>query len=250
MTSSLVDCLAVVTGTSTGIGSALARALLEQGWQVVGIARRPADPGHPDYSHLIADLGDALALDDIVDNHLNPLLGQQKWRRVALINNAARIGAMATVPDLNTRELNAVMAVNVTAPVRLMGAVLQGAPASAALRIVNISSGAAHMAIAGLADYSASKAALRAAGRIAAVELEGSGRDAAIFSYEPGVVDTPMQDAARGSDPQRFPAHATFVGFQAQGVLARPGDVVGPVLDFVSGQPAEVFTEARYDPVT
>jgi NAD(P)-dependent dehydrogenase (short-subunit alcohol dehydrogenase family) len=240
--------LAVVTGTSQGIGAALAAALLDNGWMGTGLSRRPADLDHPHYRHLTADLGEARALDDLIATEISPLLGQRDWQRVALVNNAAGMGELTTVDRLTTRGLDNLMTVNVVAPVRLMGAVLQDAPSAASLRIVNISSGAAHRAIPGLADYCASKAALRAAGQAAAAELVRNHRDAAILSYEPGVVETGMQRAARAADPERFPSHDDFLGFQARGLLAEPHQVTGPVLDFVAGTPAETFTEARYDP--
>ena len=36
--------VAIVTGTSAGLGEAVAQQLLERGWSVIGIARRPFDP--------------------------------------------------------------------------------------------------------------------------------------------------------------------------------------------------------------
>ena len=238
--------LAIVTGTSTGIGAALAEALLTAGWTVVGIARRPADLDHDHYRHLAVDLGDARALDDLVTGHLRPLLAEQPWPRIALVNNAARIGALRAVSDLEPDDLAAIMAVNVVAPVGLMALCLREAPPRTSLRIVNISSGAAHMAIPGLADYCASKAALHIAGQTAAAELADGHRDAAVFSYEPGIVDTPMQDSARGADPDKFPSHGVFVAMQADGRLAAPQDVVGPVVDFVTSRTVEPFTAARF----
>lgn len=49
--------LALVTGTSSGVGAALAQALLERGWTVVGLARRAADFDHPQYRHIALHLG-------------------------------------------------------------------------------------------------------------------------------------------------------------------------------------------------
>jgi short-subunit dehydrogenase len=49
---------ALVVGNTDGIGLALTRRLLEQGWAVVGVSRRPADLAHPAYEHRVADVAD------------------------------------------------------------------------------------------------------------------------------------------------------------------------------------------------
>jgi len=52
------DRVAVVTGTSAGLGLATARILLARGWSVIGVARRPASLTHEAYRHEQLDLGD------------------------------------------------------------------------------------------------------------------------------------------------------------------------------------------------
>lgn len=58
-----VNRLAVVTGTSAGVGLAVARRLLSRGWSVLGVARRPAPMGHEPYRHERLDLGDLPAVE-------------------------------------------------------------------------------------------------------------------------------------------------------------------------------------------
>ena len=81
------------------------------------------------------------------------------------MNGAAVIGPAGPVAALTTAPLAHAFAVNAAAPLRLMGALLAGA-AGRPLRVVNVSSGAAHRAYAGWSAYCATKAALRMAGQV------------------------------------------------------------------------------------
>jgi len=241
--------LAIVTGTTSGIGLALAQALLVGGWRVVGVARRAAEIDAHGYTHIAADLGDLVALPALAEADLAPVLAAPDLERVGLVNNAAMIGALTGLRAADPQHLGHMFAVNAAAPMYLMGLVARVVPDSALLRIVNISSGAAHSPFAGLGDYSATKAALLLAGRTLAAEFEQAGRtprDAAVFSYEPGLVDTAMQDQARAASPDVFPAHGAFEEFAAKGMLNSPAAVVGDIVTFLDGDPAESFTEHRF----
>jgi benzil reductase ((S)-benzoin forming) len=244
--------LAIVTGTSSGIGAALARALLEQGWSVVGLARRAAGFDHLRYRHVAVDLGDFDALREATESVLEPLIPEDRWERVALVNNAALSGVAKGLEDVEPEALQRLLAVNTVAPVYLMGRVARITPPDVPLRIVNVSSGAAVRAFPGLGDYCSSKAALRMAGMALAAELDselrpgGRRENAAVFSYEPGVVDTPMQTASRGRSLEEFPWGQPFKDFAAQGLLEKPEDVIGEIVDFVSGDGHEPFVERRF----
>lgn len=63
---------AIIVGASSGIGLALARRLVEAGWSVTGMARRPAALEHERYRHVVADVcapgfRDALAAEPVPD---------------------------------------------------------------------------------------------------------------------------------------------------------------------------------------
>ncbi|MDX2474593.1 MAG: SDR family NAD(P)-dependent oxidoreductase [Candidatus Krumholzibacteria bacterium] len=246
------NCLAIVTGTSSGVGLAAASALLSEGWSVTGLSRREAALDSPRYQHLAWDLGDTEGLENFADEHLAPLLGDPKWERVGLVNNAAFLGSLREVSSLKPEQLSRIFAINTVAPIWLMGLTIRAVPAQTELRIANISSGAAVQGIAGLADYCASKAALRLAGMALGAELDqgaAAGRDSGltrILSYEPGVVDTGMQDAARATDPAEFPSHDIFQGFAKRGDLQSPAAVVGEIVDFLSASGGETFSERRF----
>ena len=233
------DRLALVTGTSSGIGAAVARALLERGWDVVGIARRKPQLDGARYRHLALDLSDVPAATAAIERELGARLPQQSWQRVGLVNNAA-IGLSGRVQKLDAAELLRSYALNAVMPLWLMGFIIERAKAP--VRVVNVSSGAAVRAFPGLAAYCASKAALRMAGMSVAAEVES---DLSILSYEPGVVDTEMQLATRSRPLEEFPWGETFRRYHAEGRLVAPELPAADIVEFLESDGGERFTERR-----
>ena len=69
---------AVVTGTTSGVGQAVARSLLQRGWRVLGIARRESTISDTGYDHLRGDLHDLDALIRSVEPRLTNALGERR----------------------------------------------------------------------------------------------------------------------------------------------------------------------------
>jgi len=241
---------ALVTGTTSGIGQAVALELLTRGWEVAGVARRDATIDHPAYHHHAFDLADTASLASLVST-LFERHAIARRPRVGLVNNAAMTGELTSVDRLDPQKLLAAQAVNFVAPVCLAGAFLRRCPSSVPLRVLNVSTGAATHAFRGMTAYACSKAALRMAGMVTGAELDaaataGTSRDAAIFSFEPGVVDTEMQVAARSASPDEFPSADLFVGFHAKGMLIPPEGPARAMADLLESDRQPHFAERRF----
>lgn len=243
--------LALVTGTSSGIGEALARDLLLRGWQVIGAARRAPALEAPGYTHVHADLEDLAGLPALLDFQVRPRLHARGVSRLALVNNAAMLGLLGPVAVMDPLAMLRVYAVNTAAPTLLMGWVLHNAPAGVPVRIVNVSSGVAVAAYPGTGGYGNTKAALRNVGMNLAAELDadaprGSGaRDATILSYEPGAVDTPMQTAVRESPVEVLPIVGFFQTLAAEGHLAAPAMPAREIADYLEADRHPRWLERR-----
>jgi len=246
---SATDRLVIVTGTSSGLGAAIAKALLAQDWTVVGISRRTPGFSASGYRHIELDLSDLPRLREVVVSKLATLVAEPKWTRIGLVNNAGAIGSMRPLEEADVLRVASVFAVNAVAPIFLTGFVIRTAPPATPLRIVNVSTGAAVQPIPGIGDYGSSKAALRLASMTFAAELAsrerpgGARPDATILSYAPGVVDTPMQDAARAGDR---PWNRLFVDFHAQGKLVPADAPAHEVVEFLSGDDPHPYVERRF----
>jgi NAD(P)-dependent dehydrogenase (short-subunit alcohol dehydrogenase family) len=245
------DRLAIVTGTTAGIGLAVATDLLARGWRVLGLARRPSAIAHRRYEHVGVDLAEPAEAAATIERAVGERLGDRAWRRLGLVNNAACAGLLGPVEQVAPLEFAKMLALNVVTPVWLMGFVVSRSHSGAVVRIVNVSSGAAVNAFPGLSAYASSKAGLRMAGMVLAAEVGSRERstpapaDVAILSYEPGTVYTAMQQATRAVPREVYPWVGMFHRIASEGLLVPPERPAAEIAAFLEGDGHASFAERR-----
>jgi 3-oxoacyl-[acyl-carrier protein] reductase len=196
MTIQKSDRTILVTGGSRGLGLALVRTLLSDGYRVGTCSRRLSDP----LQRMIGDAANQERLhwrqceigdEPSEDKYFHEFIEwSSKEHFYGLVNNAgiAKEGILATFPNVeSTRILN----VNLTASLRMARRALQLLlTRPGAGRIINISSIIALRGYAGLAAYSASKAGLD--GLTRALAREVGRRVITVNSVNPGYLLTDM----------------------------------------------------------
>ena len=189
----------IVTGASRGLGAAVARWLAQAGAAVTLVARSEeklmavaADVGdlggipHP----VRADVSDCDACRNAVEATLDHF-----GRIDSLVNNAGVVQPLAPIADTHPQEWRRNIEVNLLAPFYLISAAISELRRHNG-RIVNISSGAATMALATVSAYCTGKAALNHFTRVLAAEEPA----VTALTVRPGVVDTDMQAVLRDED--------------------------------------------------
>ena len=244
------DRICLVTGTSSGIGLAVAEELLRRGWDVAGVARRPAPLHHARYRHLRLDLADTARMESEFEGAFGEALALDGRVRVGLVNGAATLAPVGPTGATPATGLARAFALNAVAPIWLLGFFLRRARAGK-LRVVDVSSGAARRAYAGWSAYCATKAALRMAGEVVGEEARSFAPgtvlpvDLSLVSYEPGVVDTEMQEAVRGTLAGAFPQVARFLDLHASGKLHHPSKPAMEIADLLESDGLPPFSERR-----
>ncbi|GAA4265781.1 SDR family NAD(P)-dependent oxidoreductase [Frondihabitans peucedani] len=170
----LDERVVIVTGASSGIGAATARAASAAGARVVLAARR-----EDRVRDLASELGDAVGVRcDVTDQVQVDALVQTTLatfgRIDVLVNNAGQ-GLQAEIDQLSLDDFRAVLELNLVAPLALLQAVLPTMRRQGAGAVVNVSSGTTFADVPGTGGYVASKIALERLSAIARNELEGSG---------------------------------------------------------------------------
>lgn len=168
------EAVIMITGASSGIGQATARAALQAGARVILLARRK------DRLDALADgSGKALAVAcDVTqpDQIVNAVRqGLARFGQIdVLINNAGQ-GLYAAVEEIEAAKFRALLELNLIAPLMMMQAVIPPMRRQGAGRIINVSSGATLATYPGSAAYTSSKAGLNMLSDVARLELAEAG---------------------------------------------------------------------------
>ncbi|SFU81652.1 benzil reductase ((S)-benzoin forming) [Pontibacter akesuensis] len=232
--------LYIITGSSKGIGKAIAEELLkDENNQVVGVSRT-CSIKHPNYRHQPMDFSDVEA----VEHNLQKIfLPYPEATKLVLINNAGVVGDIGYVGEKMPNErFEFVFDVNVIVPAMLMNSFLEVYQQHAAQKVVvNISSGAGKYPVDGWASYCASKAAIDMLSQTVQLEQDKRGTGVKIYALSPGVVDTPMQGQIRASDVSKFSTVEKFRQYKENNELAAPEEVGRKVAHFL--QNTDKYTE-------
>ena len=217
---------ALVTGGGTGIGRAIAKALVAEGAKVVVAGRREQPlktlaAEHPDaIRYTTLDVTESGSSARAVAFAVETFGGLD-----VLVNNAGTLGAMGPLAAASDEALRQTFAVNVEGVLITTREALPALSASGGA-IVNISSTAARQSMPGTAPYTSSKAAIERITPALAVELGPQG--IRVNAVAPGTTQTPMTDALPTEMTQAMVAQTPL------GRIGQPEDIAKAVLFLAS----------------
>ncbi|MBW2712440.1 MAG: SDR family NAD(P)-dependent oxidoreductase [Deltaproteobacteria bacterium] len=234
-----------ITGISSGIGAALARACLERGDQVYGISRRT--PDWQPHSNHAEDLH--FARQDITDFETLPqtlatlLKGVKKLDLLLL--NAGVLGEIRDLHDTPLEEIQRVMTVNTWANKVLLDSLFDQGVAME--QVVGMSSGAAVSGSRGWNAYALSKASFKMLLQLYAAEWP----ETHFCSFAPGLVDTAMQDYLcdlSAEDCQTYPSLGRIQSVRGTKAMPTPDELAPTLLECfpqIRSEPSGSFIDIR-----
>jgi len=186
---------AVITGASSGIGAATARALSGEGFRTVLAARRLER-----LEALAAEInGEAIAL-DVTDPDSVAALAARVEGCDVLVNNAGGALGLESVAEADEEKWRQMYESNVLGTMRMTRALLPKLVKSGAGHIVSVTSIAAIETYRGGAGYNAAKHAQRATLRVLRLELLG--QPVRVTEIAPGMVETEFSLVRFGGDEE------------------------------------------------
>ncbi len=215
-----------ITGTSRGIGKALAElALKDKNYFVFGYSRNQTI-NHANYKHISSDFSNTESLINL------ELPVKPDATKAVLINNAGMLGEVKPIGKQSAENIIKTHTVNAIAPTILTNLFLGAYDnKNTEKTIINISSGAARNAVESWANYCSSKASLDMLSRV--VQQENTDSSLKVFAVAPGVVDTKMQDEIRSVAPENFPHLKKFINYKKENHLSNSNDVAKTLMHII-----------------
>ena len=189
----LSEARVVLTGASGGIGAAIADALCANGAQVLAVARHRESlaPLLERYPQQVFWIGADLTF---LADRRKVLTAAQAMGGINLLINAAGVNHFAMLEQLEDSDINAMLAVNISAPICLTKILLPLLKQASSAMVVNVGSTYGSIGYPGYASYCASKFALR--GFSEALRRELSDTRVGVLYVAPRATSTPMNSPA------------------------------------------------------
>jgi NAD(P)-dependent dehydrogenase (short-subunit alcohol dehydrogenase family) len=184
----------LVTGVSSGIGNALMRKAVAEGWNAIGTVRDDVSPGAYDLPDGVALYRLDLKYASAVENFAERLIAEHGVPDV-VVNNAGYT-LYAPIEETSGQAMRDIFEVNALAPITLIQSLLPAMRARGSGVIVNITSLGGRLVFPFFGTYNASKHALEGFSEGLWHELQPFG--VKVKAVEPGYVDTPIYKAMEG----------------------------------------------------
>jgi benzil reductase ((S)-benzoin forming) len=207
----------IITGSSKGFGKAVSIELLKNDNNIViGLSRSQASVSSAKYFHFSVDLSNPDFFHDVA---LDIFPVSENPSSIYLVNNAGQIDPIGPIELCESNHITSHFNVNILAPVLLSTEFIKKTKLLKVPKgIINISTGASKSPYFGWSCYCSSKASLEMFTQCLHLE---KGDEYLIQSYDPGVVDTGMQETIRNQSPDKFRDASKFIALHSEGKLIK-----------------------------
>lgn len=220
--------VALVTGAASGIGAETARSLVGGGARVV-----LSDVDYDRLRTVAQELGDwAVTAELDVTSEIQWLealgVAEASFGPIDVLVNSAGVASYGSLEEITEREYRRVIDVNQMGTFLGIKSSVPSMRRAGSGSVINVSSVAGLVGMAGASAYTSSKWAVRGLTKAAAGEL--GAHNIRVNSVHPGVIDTPILGPVRGIVDQLMPPNLAF------GRVGQPSEVAGLIVFLASDQ--------------
>jgi len=237
---------AIITGASRGLGEAIAKRLINDNFSIVTVSRTKNEELEQLalekgilYHQVTCNLSRENEIQEVFMEVAHQVFKMEP-NEILLINNAGVIDPIHTVGNLDLTPTIRNIQINLIAPILITNLFLKKAPLTKALlQIVNVTSGAADYPIGGWSIYCSAKAGLNMFTKAVAEEQAEVKAPHKIIAFNPGVMDTGMQETIRFTSQEAFKDLERFKEFKDKNILKTTKEVAGALVDLLESGTVE-----------